>query len=125
MGSGGLPSRTLTLLFTDIESSTRALQQLGDARYAELLDVHLHLLRDALTARGGVDASSEGDAVFFVFDSAERAILAAVDGQRALDAYPWPDDAPLRARIGLHTGDVRTWGHDYRGLAVHQAARVC
>lgn len=112
-------ARTLTLLFTDVEGSTKAVQQVGDARYAELLDEHLSLLRGTFLARGGHDAHTEGDALFFVFTSASDAVAAAIDAQRALAS------SELQTRIGIHTGEVLPVGEYFRGLAVHQAARVC
>ena len=50
-----LPSGTVTLLFTDIEGSTRLLHQLGE-RYGDSLAEHRHLLREAFQGRGGVEA---------------------------------------------------------------------
>jgi predicted ATPase/class 3 adenylate cyclase len=125
MQATGAAPRTLTLLFTDIEGSTRALKAVGDERYAELLDVHLSLLSEHFRAAGGHDAQSEGDALFYVFESAGAAVEGAIAAQRSLTAHPWPEEAPLFARIGLHTGEVLRVGARFRGLAVHQAARIC
>jgi predicted ATPase/class 3 adenylate cyclase len=118
-----LPSGTLTFLFTDIEGSTRLLQQVGD-RYALLLDEHRRLLRAAFAAEGGVEVNAEGDSFFVVFTSAARAAAAAVAGQRALATFAWPDGAAIRVRMGLHTGEAVIADGDYTGLDVHKAARV-
>jgi len=77
-----LPSGTLTFLFTDVEGSTRALSELGAARYAEALTEHRRLIREAVTAHGGVEVDSQGDAFFCVFTSARDAVACAGTGTR-------------------------------------------
>jgi predicted ATPase/class 3 adenylate cyclase len=124
MTSGG-GVRTLTLLFTDIEGSTKALRTVGDASYSALLETHLTLLRDALTAAAGVEHGNEGDALFYAFESPSAAVRGATAAQQALSRHAWPAGAELRARIGIHTGEVFLAGPEPRGLAVHQAARIC
>jgi predicted ATPase/class 3 adenylate cyclase len=117
------PSGTLTLLFSDIEGSTRLLQRTGE-RYADLLAEHRRLLHDAFERHRGFEVDSEGDAFFVAFASANDAAAAAADAQRALDAHDWPVDAEIRVRIGLHTGEPRSVDGRYVGLDVHHAARV-
>jgi predicted ATPase/class 3 adenylate cyclase len=117
------PSGTVTLLFSDIEGSTRLLRQLGD-RYAEQLARHRELLRRAFESQGGHVLQSDGDAFFAAFESAGDAAAAAAQAQRALAAHGWPDGNEIRVRIGLHTGEPRTVDGNYVGLDVHQAARV-
>ena len=119
----GLPSGTVTFLFTDIEGSTRLVRDLGDA-YSELLDQHHRLLREVWTRHRGVEVLTEGDAFFVAFASAADALAATVDAQRALMEATWPTDPPLRVRMGLHVGYAKPVDDDYRALAVHQAARV-
>jgi predicted ATPase/class 3 adenylate cyclase len=120
-----LPTGTVTLLFTDIEGSTRLSTRVGDDRYRELLTTHRGILRDAVARHGGLEFGTEGDAFFAVFASAPGAIAAAADGQRDLEAYPWPDAERVRVRMGLHTGEV---AHEqdggYVGLALHRVARI-
>ena len=118
-----LPTGTVTLLFTDIEGSTRLLQELGRDEYVRALEAHRQLLRDAFTAHGGVEVEMQGDSFHFAFETAQKAVEAAAVGQRALAAYPWPDEA-LRVRIGLHTGTPMVSEGLYAGLDVHRAARV-
>jgi predicted ATPase/class 3 adenylate cyclase len=118
-----LPTGTVTLLFTDIEGSTRLLQRAGDA-YAELLRRHRTLLADAFTGRRGVVVDSEGDAFFVAFSSAKDAVVAAADAQRALHEHDWPGGEEIRVRMGLHTGEPRLVEGRYVGLDVHHAARV-
>src|SRR5437867_3828717 len=118
-----LPVGTVTLLFTDVEGSTRLLQRVGDS-YAELLEQHRALLRSAFQRWGGVEVDTEGDAFFVAFSSAESAVAAAADAQRALARQRWPDHAEIRVRVGIHTGQPRQVGQGYVGLDVHRAARV-
>jgi predicted ATPase/class 3 adenylate cyclase len=117
------PTGTVTLLFSDIEGSTRLLQQTGDA-YADLLSEHRRLLSEAFERHNGFHVDSEGDAFFVTFASAGDAAAAAVDGQRALARHPWPGDTEIRVRMGLHSGEPRLIERRYVGLDVHQAARV-
>ncbi|HYM83987.1 MAG TPA: adenylate/guanylate cyclase domain-containing protein [Candidatus Dormibacteraeota bacterium] len=119
-----LPTGTLTFLFTDIEGSTRLVQALGTDGYGPLLERHRALLRDAFASGGGVEVGTEGDSFFVVFPSASRALAAAIEGQRALAAEPWPAGASIRVRMGLHTGEGRTSGGTYVGSDVHRAARI-
>jgi class 3 adenylate cyclase/DNA-binding beta-propeller fold protein YncE len=118
------PAGTLTLLFSDIEGSTRLLEQLGRTRYAEALARHCEILRAALTAYNGYEVDYEGDAFFFVFRSAADAVAAAVDAQRELASEEWPGGHPVRVRMGLHTGEPLLQPPKYVGLDVHRAARI-
>jgi predicted ATPase/class 3 adenylate cyclase len=117
------PSGTVTLLFTDIEGSTKLLQRSGE-RYAELLADHRSLLRAAFDSHDGYEVDTEGDAFFVVFSSGENAVAAAAAAQRALAEHSWPDGNEVRVRMGLHTGEPRLVDRAYVGLDVHRAARV-
>lgn len=118
-----LPSGTVTLLFTDMEGSTRLLQQLGE-RYADVLADCRHLLRAAFVQYHGHEVDTQGDAFFVAFARATDAILAAVMIQRALLTHPWPTDGVVRVRIGLHTGEPLLTSDGYIGVDVHHAARI-
>lgn len=98
----GLPSGTVTFLFTDIVGSTELAQNYPGALTA-LLARHNALLRQAVHARGGQVFQIVGDAFKVAFESAPEALAAALDGQRFLHAEPW-DPAPVRVRMGIHTG---------------------
>ncbi len=116
-------ARTVTFLFTDVEGSTRLLQDLGD-RWPATLERHRELIRTAIAANGGEEAGTEGDSFFVVFPSASGALAAVIAAQRALDAEPWPKEHPLRVRMGLHTGEAERSNDTYTGLDVHRAARI-
>ncbi|HET8850922.1 MAG TPA: protein kinase [Ktedonobacteraceae bacterium] len=118
-----LPSGTVTMLFTDMEGSTRLLQQMGD-RYAGVLAECRHLLRAAFQHWGGHEVDTQGDAFFVVFARATDALSAAVHAQRALASHPWPEGVVVRVRMGLHTGEPQLASEGYVGLDVHRAARI-
>jgi predicted ATPase/class 3 adenylate cyclase len=121
-----LPTGTVTFLFTDIEGSTRLLQELGHKTYRRVQDDHGKILRGAIAAGDGVEVRTEGDSFFAVFSTPDRALQAAVAGQRGLAAQDWPGDVALRVRMGLHTGVgvLESGGADYVGVDVNRAARI-
>lgn len=112
-----LPGGLVTLLFTDIEGSTRLLQELGDG-YDGALQEHRRIVRAACAAHDGVEVDTQGDAFFVGFARASDAIAAAEDAQRALA------DGPIRVRMGLHTGEPRLTEEGYVGIDVHKGARI-
>jgi predicted ATPase/class 3 adenylate cyclase len=122
--SSALPTGTVTFLVTDLEGSTRLLQELGASRYAMLQAEHRQLLRAAMTVHGGHEVDSQGDSSFSVFAIASSAVAAAVAAQRAMAAHPWPAGTVVRIRMGLHSGTAQVAGERYIGLDVHRAARI-
>jgi class 3 adenylate cyclase len=118
-----LPSGTLTLLFSDIEGSTRLLSQLG-VQYGEALSVQRSIMREEVRRCAGREIGTEGDSFFVVFTSASDAVEAALAAQRRLASYGWPDDAAVRVRMGLHLGEPTRVDDDYVGMDVHRAARI-
>jgi class 3 adenylate cyclase/DNA-binding CsgD family transcriptional regulator/tetratricopeptide (TPR) repeat protein len=119
-----LPVGTVTFLFTDIESSTRLLRELGRQRYEEVLALHNTLIRDAFAACDGIEVDRQGDGFFFVFMKASDAVRAAAGAQRQLAEARWPHVDAVRVRIGIHTGEAELGSEGYVGLAVHKAARL-
>jgi predicted ATPase/class 3 adenylate cyclase len=118
-----LPTGTVTFLFTDIEGSTRLLNQLGD-RFATVLDEHAAIVRSAITQNGGVEVDTAGDSFFVAFASPGGAVQAAVDVQRGLVAHTWSHGGSLRVRMGLCTGEGSLGPQGYVGMAVNRAARI-
>ena len=118
------PAGVVTLLFSDIEGSTRLLRELGDG-YVEVLGEHHRLMREAWSAHGGVEMGTEGDSFFVVFADPGDAVRAALSAQRFLDSYPWPEGGQVRVRMGVHTGTPRLRDSEYWGIDVHYAARLC
>ena len=118
-----LPTGTVTFFFSDIEGSTRLIQQLGE-RYPDVLLAHHAIQRQALAANDGHELRTEGDSFFIVFGSALEACAGAAAVQKRLQEHAWPDGGRVRVRIGLHTGEATLVGNEYLGLDVHRAARV-
>src|SRR6266581_6239048 len=118
-----LPRGTVTLLFTDMEGSTRLLQQLGES-YTDLLKEYRQLLRAAFQRWNGNVVDTQGDAFFVAFARATDAVAAAVAAQRALASHVWPEGVVVRVRMGLHTGEPTLSSEGYTGLDVHLAARI-
>ena len=85
---------------------------------------HDELLRDAIESHGGHVVKTTGDGVHGAFATADDAVAAAVDGQRALAAEPWGPTGALRVRMGLHTGSAQQREGDYYGPALNRAARL-
>jgi predicted ATPase/class 3 adenylate cyclase len=113
-----LPAGTVTFLFTDVEGSTRLLDELGTDAYGELLAEHHRVCREVWAAHEAVEVDTAGDAFFVVFARASAALAAAGTAQEALRA------GPLRVRIGVHTGEAAVTETGYVGMEVHRAARI-
>ena len=119
-----LPSGTVTLLFADIEGSTRLLNTLrGD--FAPVRARLRQLVRDAAGTHDGREVDWAGDGVFLVFGRARDAVLAATELQRSLEREAWPPDGVVRLRIGIHTGEPDLGDEGYVGMDVVVAARIC
>jgi predicted ATPase/class 3 adenylate cyclase len=112
-----LPQGTVTFLFTDIEGSTRLLQERGE-EYAAMLAGHRHALREEFARHGGVEVDAPGDAFFVVFARASDALAAAAAARDALG------EGPIQVRMGLHTGEPTLTDEGYVGIDVHRAARI-
>ena len=117
-----LPTGTLTFLFTDIERSTRLWDEHPEAMQDALVR-HDAILRDAIESHRGQVVKSMGDGIHAVFKDAGDAVGAAVTAQRVLSEEPWSETGPLRARMGLHSGEAQHRYEDYFGPAVNRAAR--
>jgi predicted ATPase/class 3 adenylate cyclase len=113
-----LPSGTVTLLFTDIEGSTKLLHQLGAEAYAGALAEHRRLLREAYGRHGGVEVDTQGDAFFYAFPDVGEAVAAAEEGREALRP------GPIHVRVGIHTGEPHVGPEGYVGHDVHLGARI-
>jgi len=122
--AAALPTGFVTLLMTDMESSTLLLRKLGD-RYAALLNDVRSVVRAAVSRAGGHEIDARADEFFAVFDRPAAAIEAAVAIQRELGKRAWADDLEVRVRVGIHSGRPTLTDVGYVGLAVHTTARVC
>jgi class 3 adenylate cyclase len=113
-----LPTGTVTVLFTDIEGSTKLLLSLGPEAYAEALAKHRRVLRNAFIPHGGVEVDTQGDAFLYAFPDPQSAVDAATEGQGALA------QGPIQVRMGIHTGSPHLTDEGYVGEAVNKGARI-
>jgi predicted ATPase/class 3 adenylate cyclase len=118
-----IPSGTVTLLFTDIEGSTR-LWEAEPEHMAAALRRHDAIMRGSIENAVGYVFKTVGDAFCAAFDSATFAAEAAVAAQRALTAEDWPTSQPIRVRMGMHTGVCEERDGDYFGPVVNRTARL-
>lgn len=119
-----LPTGTVTFLFSDVEGSTRLLDELGD-RFASVLEEQRALFRRIIAAEDGVEVDSAGDAFFAAFPRATGAVNAAAAIQKALSESLWAGGTRVRVRMGLHTGEPHVSPTGCTGMDVHRAARIC
>jgi class 3 adenylate cyclase len=121
------PDGTVTLMFSDIEGSTALNDQLGDARWMELLRQHNAVLDAAIQAHGGRTVKTLGDGYMVVFASPEAAVRCALAVQEKFNGQRNQDSAGavlLRVRIGIHTGQAVRDRGDFFGREVNFAARI-
>jgi predicted ATPase/class 3 adenylate cyclase/DNA-binding CsgD family transcriptional regulator len=118
-----LPTGTVTFLFTDIEGSTRLLQE-HPVAYRAALARHDQLLAQAVAAHGGTIFQRGGDAIRAAFSSPAEAVQAALRGQVALRQERWGLPTPIRVRMALHSGEAEIQGDQYFGVALHRCARL-
>jgi predicted ATPase len=108
----------VTLVFTDIEGSTRLLEELGTAVYQEALAGHRDVVRGACSRHQGYEVDYEGDAFFYAFRSAQQAVTAVSEAMLGLA------EGRIRIRVGIHTGEPALDPPKYVGMDVHRAARI-
>ena len=106
-----------TVLFTDIVGSTARQAELGDRRWAELVQDHHSVVRGCLARYRGRELDTAGDGFFAAFDGPARGI-------RCAQAITGRDDSDVQVRAGVHTGECEMRGDDIAGIAVHIGARV-
>jgi class 3 adenylate cyclase len=116
--AGGIPSGTVTVMFTDIEDSTVISQESGDQKWAQIVEDHFAMLDQIVKRHRGNVIKRLGDGTMTVFGSARDAIDTALEAQSAVAS------TELKIRIGLHTGDSLRRDGDYYGVAVNKAARI-
>jgi class 3 adenylate cyclase len=120
-GTRELPStdRILTtVMFTDIVGSTELAADMGDRRWAELLEGYQQIVRRELARFRGREIDTAGDGFLATFDGPARAIQC---GSAIRDAVK---GLGIEIRAGLHTGECEVVGEKIRGVAVHIGARV-
>lgn len=117
---------TVTILFSDIESSTALNERLGDKAWVSLLARHDGIVRACVERHGGHIVKSQGDGFMVVFRDRESAVRSAMEVQKGIGAGKSRrlKRNPIKVRIGIHTGLVIAKDGDYFGRNVAMAARV-
>jgi WD40 repeat protein/class 3 adenylate cyclase len=120
-----LPAGVITFCVSDIEGSA-AMWEAQPAAMAEALVRHDEVIADCAAEHGGrlLQSMGEGDSTLSVFDSATRAVAAALAATRALADEPWPGDLRIAVRFALHTGEAERRGTAYYGPSINLAARL-
>lgn len=109
----------MTLVFSDIEGSTRLLEELGTKAYREALAEHRRIVREACARHAGYEVDYEGDAFSYTFSTAPEAVSAVSEAMTGLEG------GPIAIRVGIHTGAPAALDSPkYVGMDVHFAARV-
>ncbi|HET8943655.1 MAG TPA: adenylate/guanylate cyclase domain-containing protein, partial [Dehalococcoidia bacterium] len=118
------PKGSVTILFTDMESSTPLTGRLGDQAAHELVRAHNRMVREALGRHGGTEIKHTGDGIMARFDSAGAALHCAIDIQKAFSSHNESAENPFRVRIGLNAGEPVEEEADLFGTSVQLAARI-
>ena len=115
-------TRPVTIVFTDLEDSTRRWEEDPNVMDASLVR-HDTILQCEIDRVGGVITKHRGDGVLAIFERPSDAVEATIAAQRALAVEQWPGP-PLKVRMGVHTGEVRDRDGDVFGPNVNLAARI-
>jgi class 3 adenylate cyclase len=117
---------TVTIVFSDIESSTELAMKLGDTAWFGLLAAHNQIVRDKVREHGGREIKSQGDGFMLTFPSARAAVRSMIEVQRELAARTDGESADeIRVRIGIHTGEaISDAGGDLFGRHIIVASRI-
>jgi class 3 adenylate cyclase len=113
-------NKLLTLLFTDVVGSTKHAAQVGDARWARIVEDLDSYVAQRVGIHGGCVVKQTGDGHLITFERPRDALRAACEIARGVHVLG------VEVRCGLHVGEVELLPDgDLRGMAVHAAARVC
>jgi class 3 adenylate cyclase len=116
------PDGTVTIAFTDIESSSVLLDRLGDAAFMRVLSWHDRIVCEAAAQQSGFVVKSQGDGFMLAFPSAALALRTSlVMRERMKDGF---EGLPVRIRVGLHSGEAIKRSDDFYGRTVVIAARI-
>jgi class 3 adenylate cyclase len=112
------PGVVRAILLCDLEGSTKLARTLGDERWTDLLTAYGDAADRAVHTHGGRLVDRTGDGLMAAFEGPVNAVRAAQRIQAAAE------ELGVRARAGVHMGEVVERAGALRGIAVHLAARV-
>lgn len=116
---------TITIVFSDIESSTERATAMGDTAWMTVLSAHNEIIRRHVEQWQGTVVKNQGDGFMMTFDGARRALRAMIGVQQELASYASANpEGGVRVRVGVHTGEVIAEEGDIFGKHVMLAARV-
>jgi class 3 adenylate cyclase len=111
-------SKLVTVMFTDIVSSTDIAGEMGDRRWRELIARHHRIVRSELRRFGGREIDTAGDGFFAAFDRPAEAVRCACSIVQAVRTLG------IEVRAGVHVGEAEVMGKGLGGMAVHTGARI-
>jgi adenylate cyclase len=116
---------TITIVFSDIESSTERATSMGDTAWMQVLNKHNEIVRSNVRKWSGHEVKNQGDGFMLTFPGARRALRCMIAVQQELTQAERDDlEGSVRIRVGVHTGEVIAAGDDIFGRHVMVAARV-
>jgi class 3 adenylate cyclase len=122
--AAGAPRVERAFMFTDIVRSTNLVEAIGDDAWTNLLRWHDQTLRTCFDRNRGEEVQHAGDGFFVAFESAERALVCAIEIQKKLAEHRRAAGFAPQVRIGVHVAEAARHGDDYLGKGVHEAARI-
>ena len=116
------PDGTVTIVFSDIESSTVLMERLGDIEWLRMLAWHDGIVKDTTGEHRGFVVKSQGDGFMLAFPSSAYALRACLTMRDRIAAGY--NGLPIRIRMGLHAGETIRRDDDFYGRTVVIAARI-
>jgi pilus assembly protein CpaF len=121
----GQTEGTVTIMFTDVEGSTRLLSTRGFTESHEIMRAYETIIDEKVSEHAGRRIKGLGDGFMISFGSVRHGVECALDIQRSIAAYSKQNpERKVKVRIGLNTGEVVEEAGDIFGAAVNVAARV-
>jgi pilus assembly protein CpaF len=121
----GQTEGTVTIMFTDVEGSTRLLSTRGFTESHEIMRAYETIIDEKVADHAGRRIKGLGDGFMISFGSVRHGVECALDIQRSIAEYSRQNpERKVKVRIGLNTGEVVEEAGDIFGAAVNVAARV-
>jgi pilus assembly protein CpaF len=121
----GQTEGTVTIMFTDVEGSTRLLSTRGFTESHEIMKAYETIIEEKVAEHAGRRIKGLGDGLMISFGSVRHGVECALEVQKAIAEYSKQNpERKIRVRIGLNTGEVVEEAGDIFGAAVNVAARV-